>query len=204
MAAARRARAPGAYRACAGVAGGLAHLRRQLPLSPRPRPRVRRLYRRPRLPGSAPAAVRGVPAVQESPERESAARGRGDRLGGCARRGGRRLAVDADAGDAGRDPHRRCGRDAELRQDQGRASGDPQRCARRRAHCANRRRRRLRRQVARLPGRARAQAGAQLQARVQARHVARARQLRLGDVHLRQIALDAQEHRRLVGSAQAR
>ena len=54
VAAARGARAPGTHRARARLAGGRAHLRRQLPLPPRQRPRVRRLHRRSRLPGPAP------------------------------------------------------------------------------------------------------------------------------------------------------
>ena len=52
--------------------------------------------------GPAAAAVRGVPAVQEPPERQAAARRRRDHLRGRAHHRRRRLAVDADAGDARR------------------------------------------------------------------------------------------------------
>ena len=110
-----------------------AHLRRQLPLSPRQRPRVCRVHRRARLPRPTPAAVRGLPAVQEPPERQGAARGRGDPLGRRAHHRSRRLAVDADSRDAWRHARRGCRRYAQLRQDQGRPSGDPLRDARRRS-----------------------------------------------------------------------
>ena len=50
------------------------HLRRQLSLSPEQRSSVRRVRRRPRLRGSALQALRGVPAVQESPVGQGAAR----------------------------------------------------------------------------------------------------------------------------------
>ena len=45
------------------------HLRRQFPLSPRQRPGLRRLRRRPGLRGSALQALRGIPAIQESSRR---------------------------------------------------------------------------------------------------------------------------------------
>ena len=139
------------------------------------------------------------------PSVKAAARGRRDHLGRGAhdRRG--RLAIDADARDAGRDADRRCRRDAQLRQDQGRAPGDPLRRARRRAHRAKRHRRRLRCQRWRASrGRPGARAGAQLQARVQARAVVGPGQLRVGDAHRGPLALDTEEQRRLVAPAQAR
>ena len=61
----RAACKPGRIEHTLRLAARLAHLRRQLPLSPRPGSRVRRLRRRARLRGSALQAVRGVPAVQE-------------------------------------------------------------------------------------------------------------------------------------------
>ena len=89
------------------LAGGLAHLRRQLRLPHRPRSRVRRLCRRPRLRGPALQALRGVPAVQAPSAHACAARGRRTAVLRRAHDRGGRLAVAAAHGSAGTHADRR-------------------------------------------------------------------------------------------------
>ena len=148
---------------------GRGHLRRQLPVSPRPGPRVRRLRGRPRLRRPALPAVRGVPAVQEPPEHQGAARRRRAARLWRAHHHRRRLAVDADARDAGRVPGGRRGRHAQRAEDQGRAPGSSQRRARRAAPRRDRRQPGLRPALAHVAGRTGTLQGAQHPPGLQAR-----------------------------------
>ncbi len=194
LAASARSRGARAHPAHRRLAGRPEDLRRQLPLSPRPRPRVRRLCRGSRLPGPALQALRGIPAVQAPSAHPAPAGGRRNpgirRTRDCRRR----LAIAAAHGSAGAAPGRRRGGHAERAEDQGRAPGDPLRRARSRASGRDRRDRGLRGALARVGRRTGTQARAQHQAGFPPRPVVRACERGLGDRDRWPVAVDALPH----------
>ncbi len=107
--------------------------------------------------------------LQESRDREAAARRRIDPVGRRARDRRGRLPVAAEVRDAGRDADRRYGRPRQRAEDQGHASGDPLGDARGRTHRRDRQGRRLGREAARIAGDGGTEEGAQHPARVSTR-----------------------------------
>ena len=157
---------PGASSTALGWPADCAHLRRQLPLSPRQRPRVRRLHRRARLPGSAPAR-RSRPSSSTRTTRASRR---------CSRAGRSSRPARAPSPPAAGSRRRRwrCPAPCSSAMPAARSTSPRSRaCTRRSApgtlageHLARERRPGgLRRALARLGGRPGAQARAQLQAR---------------------------------------
>ena len=110
------------------------------------------------------------------PDGQIAAGGRRDPCRRRAHRDRRRLSIDADAGNAGRDAGRRCRRHAQHAEDQRHPSGDPLRHDGRRPLRRDRQQRGLRQALARIGRRPRAAQGAQYPPRFSPRTVVRARQ----------------------------
>ncbi len=121
------------------------------------------------------------------PEIKSSAAGRRNHRRRRAHRDRRRLSIDADARNAGRDAGRRCRRHAQHAEDQGHPSGDSLRNDRGSALRRARHRGRFRQTLARFERRPRTAQGAQHSAGVPPRAMVWSCQCRAGDRDLRQV-----------------